>query len=132
MEFVPYLVGALFLGLVGLQAGMVLRMRLLEGRPLPALDPELAERLQGSRSILFYFYNPRCDKCALMTPTVERLTQEHDNVVFIDVTEMMPLARRFHILATPVTVVARDGRIARVLIGVQTEQVLRSHLETRG
>ncbi len=131
MEFLPYVMGVVFLALFGLHVVVPWRMRRLEGRPLPPVGAELEEKLQGPRPVVLYFYSPTCPKCAIMTPTVERLAKEYPHIVTVDITRMPELILRLSILVTPATFVVRSRQVVRVLIGVQSEEVLREYLNAQ-
>lgn len=117
MQYIPYLFIALGLLVAILPLRIFLGARRLRGKPLPDLqgiaDPRLSER----DKLLFYFYSAHCGPCRKLTPLVEQLAVDNDNVIAVDVGENPSAATRFGIMATPTLVLVEHGRLARVLLG---------------
>lgn len=89
-----------------------------------------SKRMQGKRVELLrdgvvYFYSERCGACRLMKSEVEKLKGKVE-VLEVDVTkpEGYRLVRELGIMATPTTLVVRDGIIKRVFVGVVKHQVI--------
>lgn len=129
METVGYIVLALAAALLMLQYGIRWRMRRQEGKPLPPLGGDLDQVLQEHERVLLYLFSPTCRHCRAMTPVVDRLASRHRNVIKVDVSRSVDVARRFGVMATPTVVLAERGRIGRVLVGPQSEKQLESVLE---
>jgi thioredoxin len=125
MEFLPCVLGAAFLAFLAFQAGIALRMRRLQGRPVPALGGDLGQRLHRPHPVLLYFYSPECPRCAVMTPMVQQLAAENVDIALVDITRTPEVAQSFGVLVTPATLMVKGGRIGRVLIGIQSERTLR-------
>lgn len=85
-----------------------LRGKKMQGRRFPHL-----------RDGVVYFYSERCGACKLMRPEIERLREK---VQVLEVDVFMPeggkMARELGIMATPTTVVVKDGIIRKVFVGV--------------
>jgi thioredoxin-like negative regulator of GroEL len=124
MEFVPYVLGLLVLVFVAVHVGVAVHMRRLQGRPVPELAGDLGARLRQAHPVLVYFFSPQCPQCAMMTPMVERLARERLDVVFVDITRIPEVARRFGVMVTPTTLAVEGGKVSRVLVGVQSEKAL--------
>lgn len=110
----PFLVGPLF-------ALWQARRRL--GQTVPdtaAVDGPAA----SARRRLYYFHAPHCGACRAMTPLVDRLARSHPNLVKVDVSESLDLARGFGIAATPSFVLVEDETIRQVKLGGQSEGTL--------
>lgn len=91
-----------------------------------------AKRLEGKdlkefgRNVILYFYSPSCGACRRMEPEVEALSKKA-KVKKIDVSnvEGLNLARKLGILGTPTTVVVKNGKVAKVFMGIQkAEKIL--------
>ena len=83
----------------------------------------------GSGDRMIYFYSPSCSPCRSMTPIVERLAQESDRVVKVDIQRDPETARAFHIRATPTTILVKQQRVLEVALGAKTEQQLQRLLK---
>lgn len=77
-----------------------------------------------------YFYSERCGACKLMKPEVEKL-REKVQVMEVDVAkpEGFKLAKELGIMATPTSLVVRDGIIKKVFVGVVKAERLLQELE---
>jgi thioredoxin 1 len=124
MELVPYVLGLLVLVFLAVRVGVAIHMRRLVGRPVPELGGELGARLKQSHPVLVYFFSPHCPQCAMMTPLVERLAGARLDIVFVDIIRNPEVARRFGVMVTPTTLAVEDGKVSRVLVGVQSEAAL--------
>ena len=83
----------------------------------------------GSGDRMIYFYSPNCSPCRSMTPIVERLAQESDRVVKVDIQRDPETARAFHIRATPTTILVKQQRVLEVALGAKTEKQLQALLK---
>jgi thiol-disulfide isomerase/thioredoxin len=83
----------------------------------------------GSGDRMIYFYSPSCGPCRSMTPIVERLAQESDRVVKVDIQRDPETARAFHIRATPTTILVKQQRVLDVALGAKTEKQLQALLK---
>ena len=84
-------------------------------------DPLTFSRNDG-RNTLLYFYTEHCVPCkALQAPALERLSEAYPgrfSLVEVNALENDALARRFHILTVPSTVVlGEDGRVIDANLG---------------
>ena len=120
MSLVAYVVlalGALFLALnVGLQLWMARRAAALKGSRAPELTGELGTAVRGD-AILF-FHSPSCGPCRAMHPTVDRFAKTDARVKSVDVTLDGAAAMAFGVMATPTTIVVRDGVVVDSQLGM--------------
>lgn len=111
--------GAAFLCL---QALPFVRARNMRGKPVP----RVAEfTLPTNGCVLIYFFRKSCGMCRSMTPQIEQLANDYPNVLQVDVAEAPELARGFAVMATPTTVLVRDGRVERIWLGTTSQAQLR-------
>ena len=76
MEYLPYVLGAIFaLILIG-QMVPLWRARRARGRTVADLRGLLDERLLAGEPAVLYFWSPKCAMCAGVTPVLERLREE--------------------------------------------------------
>ncbi len=87
-----------------------------------------SKKMQGRKIDLLtegvvYFYSERCGACKLMKPEIEKL-KEKVKVLEVDVarSEGFHTARELGILATPTTLVIKDGIIKKAFVGVVKHQ----------
>jgi thioredoxin 1 len=68
---------------------------------------------------VLYFYSQRCGACKAMEPQVERLNQALE-VKKIDVfsEEGQKIAKSLGVMATPTTVVVKDGKVQKTFVGI--------------
>ncbi len=116
---------AVLLGFIGLQMFMVRRMRRMRGQEAPSVGGAAGRRVADGRNALFYFYSPQCGACRTMTPVVKQLAERAPGVFPVDVSQDLDTARRFKVMATPTTILVRDGKVAEVLVGAQSADTLR-------
>ncbi|HAV39494.1 MAG: thioredoxin family protein [Aquificota bacterium] len=91
-----------------------------------------ARKMQGKefeaiKDGIVYFYSERCGACKMMKPEIEKL-KEKVKVLEMDVAkpEGYKMAQELGILATPTTLVVRDGIIRKVFVGVvKSERILK-------
>jgi thioredoxin 1 len=124
MQAIAYIVLAALGLFAALQWWLKRKALRLQGQPLPELDAVLAERLKARGKAMLYFYSPNCGPCRAMTPVIERLAKDHDNVFKFDVSKDMATARNFKVLATPTVMVLSTKLIESVTLGAVSEQRL--------
>ncbi|MEJ7620627.1 MAG: thioredoxin family protein [Aquificaceae bacterium] len=99
-----------FMAMLRIYAG--LRSKKMQGR-----------RVDFIKDGVIYFYSERCGACKIMKPEVEKL-KESVEVLELDVSkpEGFQKAKDLGIVATPTTLVVKDGIIKRVFVGVVRHQ----------
>jgi thioredoxin 1 len=129
MDWLPLLLFAMILLVLLIQVAPRLRANRMKGQPAPDMGRLLSEEQQGSDRLLVYFFSPRCGLCRKMNPLIQRLQAEHPQVVSVDVSGNIELARQFGVLGTPTVVLVRHGKVAEVRTGMVSEQQIRWLLE---
>jgi thioredoxin 1 len=124
MDLLPYLLAAIFGLMLAVQLAFRWYGRRLQGKLVPALGGDRDRLVREHGRLLLYFFSPHCGQCRAMTAIVQRLSENHPNVVLLDVSQEQEVMRRFGIVATPTTVLVVGGQVRRVLLGVQPERVL--------
>ncbi len=69
---------------------------------------------------LIYFWSPGCGPCKAITPEVEKLSHERDDVRIVNVAESAESARRLGVMVTPALVEVRRGQVADIILGART------------
>lgn len=120
MNWATIVVGGLIALIVGAQLLMWIRAKRSVGKAAPdtsSIDgPAAADKRR-----LYYFYSASCGPCRAIKPMVEKLRQAHRNLIPIDVSQNLEIAREFGIAGTPSFILVVDGQIEQVLLGGQTE-----------
>ncbi len=115
--------GVLILTLVGLmvlfQFSIYWRSKRMVGKAAPELDGQEGAPEEGTR--LIYFHSPGCGPCKRMSPMVEALARDHPNVLSVDVSRQMEVALKYNVRATPTVVLVKEGKVAKVLLGPQSQ-----------
>ncbi len=72
---------------------------------------------------ILYFYSPKCGACKIMEKIINKLPKEI-NIVKLNVFDESnaSVIKKLNILATPTTVIVKNGRIYNVFIGVVKEE----------
>ncbi len=122
-----YILGSLIIAfvlfVVGMRVFMVMRIKRREGKPVPELPGKLGRAARGRGLSMFYFYSPQCGPCKAMTPVVKSM---RGDVFAVDITKDMDVARKFGVMATPTTVLVKQGVVQQILVGPQPEPTLRA------
>lgn len=106
------------------------RARSVQGQMAPnTLPPEIAARLAERGRVLLYFFSPTCGACRSITPIVDRLAQEHDNVFKVDISQNAALPRSLGVMGTPSSISLAHGKVEEVVLGPVNEAKLRSMLQ---
>lgn len=123
LTVVAALVGGFFALMIGLQVWMRHRARAMTGRPLPALPDAMDRRLRASPRALLYFFSPSCGACRPLTPRLREMSGKNPDVMLVDVSRDMEVARALGVMATPSVIEIADGAIAGYHIGVLPPEV---------
>ena len=69
------------------------------------------------------FYATWCGPCKMLTPTIERLKEQHSDVTFkdIDVDKDFESASQYAVRSIPLVVIEKDGKEVQRFSGVQSE-----------
>lgn len=126
-----HLIAYIVLGLAGLMIAFQLfawlDARRARGRSVPTGKTPGGPDIPANG--LLYFHSPGCGACRPMTPLIEALAAERDDVRAIDAREHPDIARAFGIRGTPTLVQVRDGRIANVLLGARGQKQIQALLD---
>ena len=117
------LLGALAAVLVSLQWVMNRQAKRSEGHEVPdtsAVDGEVRSSLR-----VYYFYSHSCGPCRSMKSLTDKLCEEHDNLIKVDISKHSELARAFGIAGVPSFIIVEDGLIKTVKLGRVSESWLK-------
>lgn len=128
MKLLGIAVVCLLLGLVVAQWWMKRKAKRLEGRPVPALGPDIDACLQEHGRALLYFFSPNCGPCRKMTPLIDAAAERHGKVFKFDVSQSLDIARKLGVMATPTTVLISGSLITHIDLGPLSASDLEARL----
>ena len=105
-----------------------IKAREIQGRQMPDLTDVFTDKQRQQPQLLLYFWSPRCSMCRNMTPIVDKLAQERDDVISINAAEDVDIARRFKVMGTPTLVLLKNGKVEKVLLGAKSEKTIHALL----
>jgi len=105
-----------------------IKAREIQGQQTPDLTDVFTEKQRQQPQLLLYFWSPRCSMCRGMTPIVDKLAQEREDVISINAADDVDIARRFKVMGTPTLVLLKNGKVDKVLLGAKSEKSIHALL----
>lgn len=130
MDNLIYLVLAVVGFFVIVQVYARLSMFLKKGKKIEHVEGKLGREIKSGNRVLIYFYTNSCAACKPMTPVVDRLKKEFNNIHKVNLSQDMETGRRFGVMGTPATVLVEDGKISSFNLGAKNESYLRNLLSS--
>lgn len=124
--YILYFIIALF---VLMQIYMRLSTYLKKGKKVEGVDGPLGSKINTGQKNLLYFYSNGCAACKPMSPVIDQLQKEFDNVHKINVASDMETARKFGVMGTPSTIIVENGKISSFFVGAKSESYLRKLMQ---
>ncbi len=93
---------------------------------------DFKETIENNKNVLIDFYADWCGPCQTLLPTVHKLAEEFDGEVSIkkvNVDQNQELAAAFGVRSIPTLVQINDGKEISRIVGLVSEQDLRSRIE---
>ncbi|NQV90120.1 thioredoxin [Candidatus Uhrbacteria bacterium] len=89
-----------------------------------------ASVLQAEKPVLVDFWAPWCGPCKVMSPIVEELAGELEEMIVgkVNVDEHSDIAQKFNILSIPTFIVFKGGQVAEQFSGSMNKEQLREKL----
>ena len=94
------------------------------GKEIPQLTGVVSDEVLQNKRYLLYFWSPRCGMCRGMTPIIEKLTKERNDIAKIDAAQHPESARALGVMGTPALVLIEDGKISKTVLGAKPENVI--------
>jgi thioredoxin 1 len=126
MDMVFYIVLAI--------VGFIVFMRLLawfssvlkKGKKIAPFSGEIGRKIQRGEKLLLYFYTPTCGACKSMTPVIDQMKEEKNNIYKINLAKDRSIGEVFGVMGTPATVLVKDARIDQYILGARSPKFLNS------
>ncbi len=108
-----------------LQVYMQMQNWLKRGKQVKNLPEPFVRELQNHPVTLIYFYTPTCSACRVMTPVIDKLKNEYENIIKVDLTVETSLGRVFGVMGTPTLALLKGTTIQSFVVGARKENFIR-------
>ena len=95
------------------------------------INAEEYEQLKESKStVVIDFHATWCGPCKILSPILEELQDEMDNVEFVklDVDQFPEISGANQVMGVPTVVILKDGEIKERFVGVQPKEVIKDKI----
>lgn len=85
-----------------------------------------SEVIDSEKPVLLDFWATWCPPCMMQSPIVDAIAEERSDIVVgkVNVDEQPELASAFGVENIPTLVVAKNGKVENVLVGMRTKEQL--------
>ncbi|MEK7620649.1 MAG: thioredoxin [Patescibacteria group bacterium] len=87
--------------------------------------------LGADKPVFVDFWAPWCGPCKVMSPIVEELAGEMEEVLIgkVNVDEHSEIAQKYNILSIPTFIIFKSGQVAEQFSGSMSKEALRAKIE---
>ena len=102
--------------------------RMKKGKPIKPFSGEIGRRIQSGEKLLLYFYTPSCGACKAMTPVIDEMKKNKNNVYKINLAKEKErqIGQVFGVMGTPATVLVDNSKIEQFILGAKSRNFLMS------
>jgi thioredoxin 1 len=95
------------------------------GKEIPPFSGEIGERIQKGDKLLLYFYTPSCGACKSMTPVIDEMKKEKNNIYKINLARDFDIGKIFGVMGTPATILVSGSKIEKFILGARSGKFLK-------
>jgi len=92
-------------------------------------DGTFNQLIKDNALVLIDFYATWCGPCLMLAPTIDKLGSKY-KVGKVNIDENSDLASNYRILAIPTMIIFKDGKPAKTIVGLRSEEDLSALIES--
>lgn len=84
------------------------------------------EAINEEGTVVIDFYATWCRPCKIMTPIIEEIANEYNDVKFIkiDIDKNEELAIKYNVMSIPTIIIMKNGEVAKTFVGVTDKDAI--------
>jgi len=116
---------------ITIQLWAYIKSKKLAGKKIPfdEIDEEIAEEIKDKTGLI-YFFSPRCHNCKIQSPIIEDIKKSYKNIISIDASKNINIARTFNIMGTPSILIFSGNKIMGYFVGIKKKLFIEKQLNS--